>query len=190
MEQLLNWIEINRNLVYLLLFAYCALKSGALPLLAGILAQAGALDISPILLAAFLGGYLGDELRFSIARRWGPKLFLHRPYWRARLDKAVNLVERYGTAYMFLYRYPKGMRTIGALPVGLSDIPWLKFTALNATSAAVWSAALVGTGILLGDSIAVAAENWWGVGSVVLLVIFLISAWFAFRQLEQTSTAR
>ena len=54
MEQLLNWIEINQSAVYLLLFGYCALKSGALPLLAGVLAQAGALELVPVI-AGFAG---------------------------------------------------------------------------------------------------------------------------------------
>ncbi len=182
MEQLLNWIAINQTAVYLLLFGYCALKSGALPLLAGVLAHAGALDVVPVLAAAFFGGYLGDEVRFAVARRYGDKLFASWPKWRRFIDRAAHVSQKYGTAYIFLYRYPKGMRTIGALPIGLSDMPWTRFTTLNALSAALWSGLLVGAGVLLGDQIAEAADSWWGSLSVIMLVCFLGTAWLAFRR--------
>lgn len=191
MEQLLNWIAINQSAVYLLLLGYCALKSGALPLLAGVLAQAGALELMPVIAASFLGGYLGDEGRFAVARRYGDTLFASRPKWRRFVDRAADVSQRYGTAYIFLYRYPKGMRTIGALPIGLSDMPWPRFTLLNALSAALWSGLLVGAGVLLGDQIADAADGWWGTLSVVMLVVFLGGAWLAFRRFgrQQMSAA-
>lgn len=185
METLLEWIEINQSLVYILLFGYCALKSGALPLLAGVLAHSGALEVVPVLAASFLGGYMGDEVRFFFARRYGDKLFASRPRWRAYVERAAQVMERYGTAYVFLYRYPKGMRTIGALPLGLSEISWMRFTLLNAASAALWSGVLVGLGFFLGDQLAEAAESWWGTASVVLLAIFLIAGWFAFRTINR-----
>lgn len=183
MEQLLIWIELNQFLVYLLLFGYCALKSGALPLLAGVLVQQGALDLAPVVLATFLGGYLGDEIRFFVARRYGSALFVTKPTWREYLDRAKQAMERYGRIYIFLYRYPKGMRTIGAIPVGLSQMPWMEFTLLNALSAALWCGLLVGLGIVLGEQLSKVAERWWGVASVVLLIAFIIASIVAFRRI-------
>jgi len=173
MQVLLDWISVNELAVYAILFGYCALKSGALPLLAGVVAQQGALDPFLATLAAFLGGYLGDEARFAVARAYGDRVFLSRPRLRSWIEKAARVLDRYGAAYIFLYRYPKGMRTIGALPVGLSDMGWGYF--------------LVGIGYLLGDQIAVAAESWWGVASVALLVIFLMVSWLAFRQVGKSA---
>lgn len=187
MEQLLHWIEINQMLVYLLLFAYCALKSGALPLFAGVLVQQDALDLTPVVLAAFLGGYLGDELRFFVARRYGGGLFASRPKWRAYVDRASLAMETYGAAYIFLYRYPKGMRTIGALPVGLSQMPWGQFTVLNAMSAALWCSALVGLGVILGEQVTEAAESWWGVVSVALLIAFIGATMIVLRRIGARS---
>ncbi len=37
-------------------------------------------------------------------------------------------------------------QTIGALPAGLSDMPWHKFSLLNVASTAVWAGLLVGAG--------------------------------------------
>lgn len=189
MQVLLDWISVNTLAVYAILFGYCALKSGALPLLAGVAAQQGVLDPVLAALAAFLGGYLGDEARFIVARVYGEQLLLSRPRLRGLVDNMVRVLDRYGAAYIFLYRYPKGMRTIGALPVGLSEMPWKRFTVLNAASAILWAVLLVGIGYLLGDRVAAAAESWWGVASVALLVIFLIISWLAFRQIGKATLA-
>lgn len=189
MQVLLDWISVNTFAVYAILFGYCALKSGALPLLAGVIAQQGALDPVWVAVSAFLGGYLGDETRFAVARVYGDRLFASRPRMRRWVDQAAAVLDRYGAVYVFLYRYPKGMRTIGAFPVGLSGMEWSLFTILNAASAFLWVVLLVGFGYILGDQIAAAAESWWGAASVALLVAFLIASWFLFRRIEKAIVA-
>ena len=72
------------------------------------------------------------------------------PISKCTPQRAADMIEKYGTAYIFLYRYPKGMRTIGALPVGLTNISWLKFTLLNGASALLWTGLLVGAGYSFG----------------------------------------
>lgn len=173
MDDFLNLLNAYGPAVYTLLFAYCAFKSGALPLFAGYAAQAGALDVGIVAAATFAGGYLGDEARFALARRYGERLTRGRPRLHRLAENGKLLLDRYGTTYIFLYRYPKGMRTIGAFPVGFTEMPWRKFSALNAASALVWCIALVGTGYLFGEIVKQAVENGWGAVSVILLIAFL-----------------
>jgi len=187
MEAINSWVQINETLVYAILFGYCAFKSGALPLFAGILVQTGALSLGPVVMAAFLGGYLGDEARFALARRYGEALMARWPRTRRWLETGKQLMARYGAAYIFLYRYPKGMRTIGALPVGLGAMPWLRFTTLNAASAALWTAILVSVGYAFGASITRAVESHWGWASVALLAAFVLAAWIAIRRLTRNA---
>lgn len=172
MDTILTLVKDYGTAVYLLVFAYCALKSGSLPLFAGYAAQTGALDVSVVAAATFTGGYLGDEARFALTRRHGQRIARNRPRIQRLIDTGRRLLDRYGTAYMFLYRYPKGMRTIGALPVGLTDMKWSRFTLLNGASAAVWTILLVGGGYLFGQGLEQAVASNWAAGSVVLLVVF------------------
>lgn len=188
METILSLISEYGALVYFLLFGYCALKSGSLPLFGGYAAQAGALDLGYVALATFAGGYLGDELRFIVARKYGLSIVEKRPRLNALMIKAETMMLRYGTAYMFLYRYPKGMRTIGAFPVGLTNIKWLKFTFLNGGSALLWTCLLVGAGYLFGSAIEEAVRTSWGLVSVALLFIFLATIYLAWRRVSQIDT--
>lgn len=171
--------------IYALLFAYCLLKSGSLPLFAGYAAHIGYLDIVFVGAATFLGGYLGDELRFWVARRYGSQYLKSKPRINNLLNTGRLLLDRYGIAYIFLYRYPKGMRTIGALPVALTNISWLYFSYLNFLSAMIWATILVGAGYLFGSAIESTINTNWGAYSILALVIFVGSAFIAWRQVRR-----
>ena len=186
MAPILELVRDYGTFVYLLLFAYCALKSGSLPVFAGYAAQAGALDVVVVALATFAGGYLGDEARFAVARRYGEGWQRKSPRFRSLMASGQRLMERYGSAYIFLYRYPKGMRTIGALPIGLGQMDWPKFTVQNAASAAFWTGTLVGVGYLFGAQVERAVEAGWGAASVALLVAFALVVAIAWWRLNRS----
>jgi membrane-associated protein len=187
MESILTLIGDYGTAVYIILFLYCALKSGALPLFGGYAAQQGVLDPVLVGIAALAGGYLGDELRFGLARRYGTAWVAERARLELWMDRCEQLLKRYGVAYMFLYRYPKGMRTIGALPVGMTDISWRRFTLLNAASAITWATLLVGVGYVFGEAIEAAVAKGWGLASVILLIVFVALIWRGFRRLARGS---
>lgn len=58
MDGLSDLIQEYGTWIYILLFAYCMLKSGSLPLFAGYAAQTQALDLSLVLAVTFAGGLL------------------------------------------------------------------------------------------------------------------------------------
>ena len=190
METVFQLLRDYGTAVYVILFLYCALKSGALPLFGGYAAQQGVLDPFWVASAAFAGGYLGDELRFFLARKYGEALIMNRPRLSSWLDKAKLMLEHYGTTYIFLYRYPKGMRTIGAFPVGLTSMGWSTFTTLNAASALVWVVILVGSGYVFGSAIDKLVSNNWGVASIVMLGLFVLLTFFAWRRLTQVGQVK
>ena len=185
MDGLSDLVREYGTWIYILLFAYCMLKSGSLPLFAGYAAQTQALDLSLVLAVTFAGGYLGDEARFFIARRYGDAWLTRWPFAEKAYAAAKILVAKYGWAYIFLYRYPKGMRTIGALPVGLGSMSWAKFTVLNAASAIVWTACLVSAGFVFGAQIEEAVETGWGFASIVLLAAMLLLSVFAWWRINR-----
>lgn len=178
MQTVVDLLNEYGLMVYIIIFGYCALKSGWLPLFAGYAAYAGALDVQYIILATFLGGYLGDELRFIVAKKYGVQWIARSGTFQSLFKHAQRLAEQHGTAYIFMYRYPKGLRTIGALPIGLTSLNWGTFTLLNGSSAALWTAVMVGGGYVFGESFdAFGIENLTAI-SILLLGVFL---WTLYR---------
>lgn len=181
MESFLELLNQYGAIVYAILFGYCALKSGWLPLFAGYAAHTGALDILSVSVVVFAGGYLGDELRFALARRYGTSWLERKNRFGHLFKRARDLANRYGAAYIFIYRYPKGLRTIGALPIGLTDMRWVRFTLLNASSALLWTIVLVGGGYLFGATFdGLGLQTLTGI-SILLLGLFLVTFWRIWR---------
>lgn len=185
METILSIISDYGVLSYAILFLYCGLKSGALPLFAGIAAHLGALDIEWVVAVVLLGAYLGDELRFFLGRKYGVENLSANARYQQSVHAAKLLLDRYGKAYIFMYRYPKGMRTIGSLPVALTNMTWPVFSALNFASAMTWTAVLVGSGYWFGSALDEFVGDNWGIFSVALLCVFLGMSYFAWRQLDK-----
>jgi membrane protein DedA with SNARE-associated domain len=184
METILDIVRDYGPLSYGILFLYCAIKSGSLPLFAGIAAHFDALNVALVATAAFAGGYLGDELRFYLGRKYGVANLSSSPRYQRAVITAKLLLDRYGKAYIFLYRYPKGLRTIGSLPVALTDMRWAEFSMLNAASAITWTFALVGTGYIFGSALENLVGDNWGLFSVALLATFLLMSYLAWRRVS------
>ena len=175
MDAFLELLSQYGPAVYAILFGYSALKSGSLPLFAGYAAHTSALNVYLVALATVAGGYLGDELRFAFAKTYGER-WLNRANAFGRLFRhAQALATRYGKAYIFMYRYPKGLRTIGAFPVGLTDISWRQFTVLNASSAILWVTILVGGGYVFGATFDALGVGSFTAFTLLLLGLFLIA---------------
>lgn len=158
--------------IYALLFAYTALKSGYLPVIAGYFASLGDLDVTLVAMSAFFGAWLGDEARFWIAIRYADRIRT-MPRLMRPIQVAEAAIDRYGAWYIFLYRYAKGLRTLGSIPFGLLGWRWRRFGPLNLSSAAVWVAVTVGIGYLAGGAAVAAIGDQAGWIGVLILVLML-----------------
>jgi uncharacterized protein (TIGR03382 family) len=90
-----------------------------------------------------LGRYGGRSLRTS---RWGRMI---KP---ARWARAEDLIDRYGSRAVMLARWTAVMRTLVPPMVGAAGMPYHRFLPVNAASAAVWVAGVLGIGYLAGAS--------------------------------------
>jgi membrane protein DedA with SNARE-associated domain len=159
---------------YLAQYGYLVVALGALLegesvlLLSGLAAQQGALDLGLVLVIGAAGAFAGDQFLFHLARRWGRAWFARRPQLGQRVAVATRLLERHSTVFILGFRFVLGMRNLGAMVVGVSNVPTRRFVILNLIAAAVWATVVVYVGYLFGEA-AVALLN--GVESIEKLVL-------------------
>lgn len=111
----------------------------------GFAAHRGYLELPWVILAAVIGTLSSDQLFFFLGRRHASPILARRPAWRARIDRANSLWERYSNLYIVGFRFLYGLRTISPFMIGMSPVPTRRFVVLNVLGALVW-AATVGTG--------------------------------------------
>lgn len=141
------------------------------------LAGSGSLSAEPLILAAILGAIVGDGVSFWLGQRYGTTLatrwpLSRYPHW---LDQAEGLFRRHGGKGVFLARFVQGPRAFVPLVAGMSDMPALRFYAVNVASAIVWGVSHVLGGVLLGASLHIVAQVAGRL--LLLLVVFALLVW-------------
>jgi membrane protein DedA with SNARE-associated domain len=136
--------------------------SSLLMLASGGFAASGDLDLGAVMLAAFIGAIVGDNLGYWIAHRFQRRFsdWLDRRERRAALRlRAASYMDRYGGMSVFFSRWlvaPLGPYVNYA--AGLAGFAWPRFALWGAAGEAVWVCTYVGLGFLFTDNITAIAS--------------------------------
>jgi len=160
---------------YLVTFVWTFFEGETFVLLAGFAAAQGLLSAPPLILAAWLGSFSGDQCYFWIGRHFGLRLLARRPEWRARVDRALRWLTRFDAAFILTFRFIYGVRNFSSFALGISGIAWQRFLALNLVAAALWATIFVGVGYVCGHAFERVLGQMAHRVSVILLVIFVVA---------------
>lgn len=158
------WGPLGLGLAMLLENLFPPIPSELVLPLAGFLVHRGEMSLLPALGASTAGSVVGALLLYAIGR-WGGRPVLLR--WRRvlrvteeQLDRADEWFDTHGPKLVFWCRMIPLARSVISVPAGASEMPIVRFLALTAVGSALWNAALIGAGYLVGD-------NWRAVSEVV-----------------------
>jgi membrane protein DedA with SNARE-associated domain len=123
--------------------------------LGGFAAHRGYLALPWVILAAFIGTLMGDQLFFYLGRKHSHWVLARRPSWKARIDRAHQLMERFRTLLILGFRFMYGLRTIIPFLIGMSSMSTRKFIILDVIAAFVWAVVFGIGGYLFGHTLEV-----------------------------------
>ena len=152
---------------------------GETALLAGAaLAHFGELSLLRVILIATAGATLGDNLGFAIGRRGGRQIIekygARFGFTATRLRYFDWFFARHGARTVFIARFVTGLRVVGAILAGASQMHWRAFVIYNALGAIVWCTVIGLAGYLLGHSWQV-LERWIGRTGLAALVVVVVA---------------
>ena len=129
-----------------------------------------------IMIAVGIGGVLaGDCILFSLGRRFGHQILLHRFLRRLvnlrRLQMAERLFQQHGVKIIFIGRFLPGLRAMLFMAAGVLRVRPLVFLAVNGTAACISVPLLVGLGYYFGHKREQLASNVRTAGHVIGLVV-------------------
>jgi membrane protein DedA with SNARE-associated domain len=137
---------------YLIVFVWTFLEGETIVLFAGFAAAQGLLRPEPLIIAACLGSFAGDQTYFWLGRHFGQGVLKRFPRFRKGVDAALKWVERYSAGFILTFRFIYGVRNFSSFALGLSAINWRRFLWLNLFAAAVWAVTFVALGYFLGHA--------------------------------------
>ena len=109
---------------------------------ASVLAHHGEISLPALLIFAWAGSVLGDNVGFLIGKticrttivRYGGKIGLTE----ARINAVEETFSRYGPATVMFARFFPVLRQLNGIVAGALRMPWWRFLLFNAIGAAMW----------------------------------------------------
>ncbi len=137
---------------YLIVFVWTYLEGETIVLFAGFAAAQGLLRLEPLILAACLGSFAGDQTYFWLGRHFGQAVLRRFPRFRRGVNVALKWLEQYSTGFILTFRFIYGVRNFSSFALGLSAVNWRRFLWLNLLAAAMWAVTFVALGYFLGHA--------------------------------------
>ncbi len=168
----------------LLVFALPALEASAFVgfvvpgeigvILGGVLANEHKLPLWAVLVAGIAGAIIGDNIGYSVGKRYGDTLLGKIPkriLKKEHLTRAKASILRNGGKAVFLGRFTTALRVLIPGLSGMSRVPYRTFLPWNVAGGALWSAAFVLLGYAAGSQYQRVAHNatLFGVGLLVVI---------------------
>jgi membrane protein DedA with SNARE-associated domain len=168
---------------YLAVFIGTFLEGEAILVLAGMAAHAGKLSLPTVIALATVGGFLGDQFFFALGRRFGSTILGRRPQWQPRVDKVHALLDRYHAPLIIMIRFMYGLRIIGPIVIGMSNVPRWRLALFNFIGALIWAPLIAGGGYLFGHMLETFLSHWEHTQRIVLALLLMagVAAWVMLR---------
>ena len=159
-------------------------------LVGAFLAHQKYLNLHIVIIAAFAGSFIGDQLYYFIGRT---KIgFVEKRFSRSqdRIERFQLLLKKYDTVIILLFRFFYGLRTIAPFAIGMSEIPVLKFFILNFISAVLWSVSVGLLGYYFGHAVEIAIGEIKKFEILIFLIIMLVAIIFLVRKIIRKRNLR
>ena len=169
---------------YIGLFLY-SLGGGFVALIAaGVLSYMGKMDLTLVLLVAFLANGLGDVLLFYMARYQKSMMMEGLRKHRRKLALSHIMMKKYGSWIILIQKFIYGIKTLVPIAIGLTKYDFKKFVILNFLSAGIWTL-VIGLGSYYSGNALVKVAGFIGEKpwiAPLVLVIFGGALWFYMTQ--------
>ena len=138
------------------LFIGFFLPGDSLLFTAGFLASQGFLNIFLLLVLAFSGAVLGDNVGYAFGKKIGPAIFKREDsvlFHKDHLEQAHNFYAQKGPSAIVLARFLPVIRTFAPILAGVGKMQYSIFFFYNILGGALWAIGLTWLGYFLGGAI-------------------------------------
>jgi membrane protein DedA with SNARE-associated domain len=131
----------------------------SLLIFASVLAGRGEMSLPALVVLAWAGAVMGDNIGYAIGRsfgrgvilRYGARIGLNE----ARFNSIESVFMRYGSATVMFARFFAILRQLNGIVAGILGMPWWRFLLFNALGGALWVITWVFAGYYLTEHMSV-----------------------------------
>lgn len=135
------------------LFLGAGIEGEACVITGGVFAHRGMLSLPAVMAAAALGSFAADQLLFLLGRRYRNLRWVRRLHQKPAFARAIRLIERYPSGFIFVFRFLYGLRTVSPVAIGTTRVAARRFLFINGLAAIVWAVAFTSVGYAFGHAL-------------------------------------
>ncbi len=144
---------------------------------AGILAGEGMLNPAGVWVSAFLGAWTGHVFWFLMGRMLGARRILPKlKKYENQVAEVNRIILNHPKTAIFSLQYLYGMRVVGAVGFGITDLSFVKFLFYEAINCMIWAVMVLSAGWIMGETFVHIFRGWlrwvWIGLSLLLFVLF------------------
>jgi membrane protein DedA with SNARE-associated domain len=168
--------ELLQSWGYVAILIGTFLEGETIVIFAGVFASQGMMSLPLVFCTAVFGTFFGDQVYFTIGKRWGAKLLYSHPAMKRKTRSVFRLLKKYETGFILSFRFIYGLRNISPFVIGMNGIAHPRFAFLNFLAAFAWATIFAGGGCLLGKTLETFVGKLHGMILLIILgVVVLIS---------------
>ena len=141
-------------------------------------AARGEFPIRAVILAAFAGSVIGDNLGYLIGRRLGRDAILRHGrrfgVTEAAMAKAEAVTARWGPLMVVVARFVVVLRQLNGIVAGTTGMPWPRFLAANLVGAALWVGIWTTLAYRFGHDTRIVPWLWHHLNLVAMVLVPLL----------------
>ena len=162
---------------YVITVIWTFLEGETFVIFAGAAAFHGFIDLPLLIACAWFGSFAGDQFYFLVGRRYGQRLLIRFPRWRGGVDLALGFLHKYHVGFILTFRFVYGVRNFSSFAMGMSELSWPRFFALNFVAAGAWASSFAGAGYFLGKAFEAMLGEIARDFGLAMLAVFLTIVW-------------
>lgn len=137
------------------------------PIFGGIAAHEGELQISRVIVAITLGGWIAGALLYALGRLKWEAIRRSFPKARATGTVALRVVRNNQLKASFFVRFAFGLRIVLPMACGAARVPLYIYLPVSLVGSAIWTAVFTGVGYAAGEAAVQAMGHFGRVGEVI-----------------------
>lgn len=152
------------------------LEGETILILGGFAAHRGYLSLPGVVLCAFGGSLLSDQLLFYLGRQHSQFLLRRHPQWEPRIARLKVAINRYRIPIILAFRFWYGLRMVTPFTLGMSRVRWPEFILFNIIAAMLWAGVIGYAGYLFGNALQIVLGDLKSYEGLVLAGLVLLGA--------------
>jgi membrane protein DedA with SNARE-associated domain len=167
---------------YYAVFLFACIEGELAVLTAGFFCRSGVMSLELVILFAFLGTFLTEQILYFVGRIYGTKLLKKYPTVFKKSEKILEFLRNYNSAFIFGSRFIYGIRNISPIIIGIANISPGKFSSLNIPAALIWAILVASAGYLFADALDFVSDNMKIIQIVFLAALVTGAAFLIFKK--------